>query len=153
MKTQLALIALAGLLLAGCTGANAPLGQSIVRTSVSTGVAIGTAQHPEATPYVRTASLVICAAANQTNVQPAQIVANLEAAGVGNDVYAKLIVNGVLGIYTSVYEYYGSAIGNEVVLLGYLKAVCDGMNDGLPPATAMSKALAGAKKPLPPHLK
>ena len=154
MKHLLALASLC-ILLVGCTGPTAPLGQSFVRTAASTGVAVGLEGHPEATPYVKTASLVVCAAANSTNIIPSQIVEQLDKSGVGTNQWAKLIINGVLGLYTSIYAYYGDTIANQPVLVGYLHALCDGMNDGLPEPPTMARALEvfHAKHKLPPHLK
>jgi hypothetical protein len=151
MKTKLAVFALACLVLTGCNGL-APLGQAFVRTTAFTGTAVGLKKHPEAKPEVEAASLIFCAAANNTNVVPDQILSTLEASGIGGNEWAWFIVNGALGLYTSVYESYGADVKNYPVLVGYLRAICDGMRQGL---GAVSLAAKGAKpsKPLPPHLK
>jgi len=153
MKTKLAVFALACLVLVGCSTSNAPFGQAFVRTAASTAVMVGTETHPEITPYLRTATHVVCAAANSTNIVPAQIVADLAAAGVSTNEISKIVVNSVINLYTTVYTYYGDSIKNQVTLIGYLHALCDGMNDGLPPGSAaVSKRAVARPKALPPHL-
>jgi len=141
-------------LFTGCSTSNAPFGQAFVRTAASTAVMVGTETHPEITPYLKTATHVVCAAANSTNVVPAQIVADLAAAGVSTNEISRIVVNSVINLYTTVYAYYGDSIKNQVILIGYLHALCDGMNDGLPPEAAAARAPSAVKpkKALPPHL-
>ena len=151
MKTKLfSLIALACLLV-GCSTTSQVLSTSVVKGAVSAATSFGLEQHPEASPYVALSADVICAAANSTNVEPANIVATLQGMGVGDNPYAKLIINSIVAIYNGVFDSYGNAwVQNKPALAGYLKAVCDGIVEGLP--SPNPTLAARREKPLPPHL-
>jgi hypothetical protein len=155
MKTKLAILALACLVLtSGCSTVGHLLTPANVKVAVSAATSFGLEQYPDATPYVATAGKVICAAANSTNVSPAEVVAELEAAGVGANPYAKLIVNSVIAIYDGVFESFGADwVNSKPQLVAYLKAVCDGITDGLPAEPATASRRVSRPKILPPHLK
>jgi len=135
----------------GCktTGSGPSLSPALVQIAVQTGTAFGVEKYPQALPALRVATPVVCSAANGTNIQPAQIVAAIQAAGVGTNIEAIVILNGAIAIYDTIFESYGADwLTNRPQLTLYLKAVCDGLTAGLPPqgmATARAKAL-------PPHL-
>lgn len=149
-------IGLALFLLSGCTTTspnNPPLSKALVTIAVSTGVSFGVEQYPEAVPYLRVATPIVCSAAAGTNIQPAEIVQALTKAGITNS-HAKLIINSALAIYVTVFDYYGSSWQtNQVQLQGYVQALCDGLNLGLPPDGPNSLIDKHMKaKKLPPHL-
>lgn len=116
--------------------------------AVAAGSGFGVEQYPDAIPDLEIARGVICAAANGTNVAPDQVVASLVAAGVNNP-HSKLIVNGSLAIYNTVFAFYGNDyVKNTPTLQLYLGAVCDGLVMGVPPRPQPPPALGhlGKKK-------
>jgi hypothetical protein len=151
MKKLIFLLPIA--ILAGCTSpvGKAVLSPAMVQVAVETGVSFGSSKYPAAVPYLRIADSVICSAADSTNIEPAQIVAAVEAAGVvsATNAEAVLILNGSLAIYETVFDAYGTNwIANQPVLQGYLKSVCDGISAGLPPA-----GMAASRRALKPHIR
>src|SRR5678815_5044882 len=115
MKRLLSVLALGaalGALFTGCTPTLAPLGQAFVKTAAYTGVAVGVKDHPEVVPFVRIGSDQICAAANGTNISPTKIVSDLESTKIGTNQITWFIINGAIGLYTSVYAFYGDDIAN-----------------------------------------
>lgn len=126
------LLGLSLLLAAGCRSPG--LTKSMVQTAVSTGVGFGVIKEPRAIPYLRAAVPVVCSAAAGTNLSPAQIVAALEkssAEGLKTP-EAVIIMNGVIGIYTAIFEAYGADIKDRPYLKAALEGTCEGMKLGLP---------------------
>lgn len=148
------------LLLTGCTtpgtGSN-PMTIAAFTTAVSLGEGFALEMHPEITPYIKAAADVVCATANGTNVSPDNIVAALNAANITNDT-ARLVVNGSIAIYDTVFTLIGTnGIASQPVLQGYAKALCEGMRNGIPPtASAMRRVTVGKHAPSEikaPHLR
>lgn len=146
------------LLLAGCsttgTGAN-PMTTAALTAAVSLGESFALEQHPEAVPFVRAGADVVCSAANGTNIAPADIVAAMTAANITNDT-AKLILNGSIAIYDTVFAFIGTnGIQSQPALQDYTKALCAGMEQGLPTAgRAARMARSGAPSMIKsPHLR
>ncbi len=102
--------------------------------------------HPEAVPYLRLATPIVCAAANGTNVSPAQIVAALQAAGI-TDPATKLILNGSLALFNIVVA--GITDQSEARL--YAQDLCQGLTLGLPPS-GPALAHASYKRKDYPHI-
>lgn len=134
----------------GCsTGGNSNLAPSLVRIGVSTGVAYGTVQYPKSVPGVRIAGEVICSAANGTNLSPTSVIEAIRAASPNISPETTLIVNGALVLYIGVWNSYGqNAMGNLPDLKLYLKATCDGINDGLLTPVTKSSPTAPTAWPL-----
>lgn len=128
------------------------LSPALVSVAVSTGVSLGVDKYPQTIPFIRAATPVVCAAANSTNIEPAQVVAALESSGVidKTNTTARLILNGALAVYITVFDNFGENwVNSKPELQSYLKAVCDGLTTGVPPAGLMAPL---HRKPLPPHL-
>lgn len=159
MKLFLSLC-VAVLVLTGCsgTGGNKPLTKAIFVTTVSTGVALGTDRYPESIPFLRVATPLVCAAAQGTNLSPAEItllVQNSPAAQAVATAQGKLIFNGALTLYIALAEQ--ANIENEDLQM-YLSWTCESLQLGLPPEPipANSRALQPLRAPrreLPPHVK
>jgi len=122
-------ILVSALLLCGCK-TNGPMTHAAFRAAVTLGEQVALEQHPEATPYLRAATPVVCAVANSTNASAGEIVAALEAAGVTNQT-AKLIINGSLALLNVVVSGLGT---NQTEARLYSQDLCAGMQAGLPPA-------------------
>jgi hypothetical protein len=149
MKNLLPLLAIVSLLFAGCKTAPT-FGPAIAQEAVTIGVQVGLVKYPEAAPILRAAAPVVCAVASGTNIQPAQVISVLQGSGVINatNVQAVLILNSAIGIYTAVFDSFGANwTANQPVLQSYLKAVCDGINAALPPASPTARS-----RKVPPHL-
>lgn len=148
MKQILSLILIVPLLLvSGCGSPNASvMSHTAFRAAVTLGEQIALDVHPEATPYVRAATPVVCGVANSSNISPAAIVAALDAAGVTNKTTRDL-VNGSLAILNVIVASIGT---NQTELRLYGQDLCAGMTDGLPPVNAVARAMS---QPLPVHLK
>jgi len=154
LKTQLIALALMTCaLLTGCATQNAPMTAAIVRATVSTGALFGIEQDPQVVPYLQAATPVICDAAGQGKVNPADVVKALQSAGVDQlkTPAGVAIVNSSLAIYEAVYATYGSDVKTSVVQ-PYLEGVCLGLRDALPPLPGSNMKL---NKPvvLPPHIR
>lgn len=119
--------------LCGCsTVGNNNLAPSLVRVGVATGVAYGVMKYPASAPGVRIAGEVVCSAANGTNLSPASVIEAINAVSPNISPETTLIVNGALVLYIGVWNSYGQgAVSNAPNLKLYLKATCDGINDGL----------------------
>lgn len=132
MKTLIPLLGLC-LLIAGCKSPG--LTKATVQTAVSTSVAWGVLKEPRAIPYLKATVPVICSAAHGTNLSPAEVVAALEKSPAEKlkTPEGVIIINGVLGIYTAVFEAYGSDIDDQPFLQAGLDGACEGMKMALPP--------------------
>jgi hypothetical protein len=142
--------AFVAVLFTGCSTPS-PVAPALVRTVVSTGVAVGLEQSPSARPAVQAAGTVVCAAASTTSVDPAALVLQLEAAGVNTNSEAVIIMNGVISLYDGIFQGYGSNwVASTPALETYLQAICAGVNDGL----AIGTGGPGMRtKPLPAHMR
>lgn len=150
------LLGLSLLFVAGCQSPG--LTKSMVQTAVSTGVGFGVLKEPKAIPYLRASVPVICSAAHGTNLSPAEIVAALE----GSDAELEktpegvIIMNGIIGIYTAIFEAYGDNVKDRPFLQAGLEGACEGLKLGLPPEPVEAKATAKAFKSVyegKPHIK
>lgn len=121
-------------LLTGCATAPKPNpGPLLVELAVQAGTSYGIEQHPEAVPYLRAAAPVICTAADTGTVNPADVVAAIQAANLDalSTPDAKLILNAALVIYDAAFSQYSATEDMKP----YLKAVCNGLTLALPTAT------------------
>lgn len=159
MKRFLLAPILAVALLTGCATANKPLTKALYVTSVSTGVSFGADRYPTAVPYLRVAAPLLCAAAEGTNLAPAEVVELLQNSPAANavaTVQGKLILNGALSLYIALAESYGGGVTENETLREYLMWTCEAVNLGLPPLTPPAAIAARALDPrraLPPHIK
>lgn len=131
-------------LMFGMVGCASPaLSKGMVRTAVSTGVAFGVLKDPTAIPYLRAATPVICAAAANTNLSPAAVIAALEGSDATQfkTAEAVIIMNGALSIYSAVWAEYGGRVSNFPLLQAYLEGTCEGLTLGLP-TTKVSPVIA-----------
>jgi hypothetical protein len=148
----LALLALSALVLTGCKTANPAVTRTIVTATVSTVVAIGTIKNADAVPYLRAAAPVICAAAANTNLQPAEVVYALQASSANEfkTPIGVIVLNNALALYVTLFNEYGADwASNAPVLQSYLAGTCDGIMLGLPAPAARPR---GVQKPLSPHV-
>ncbi len=142
----LCILLLGSLLLTGCAS---PLSKAFVRTAVATSVSIQAEKHPKSVPYLKATTLVICKTAAGTNIEPSVVVAILEASEASKlkTPEGVLIVNGVLSLYSALYEEYWKDPEDLPQVRSYLEAVCEGMVIALPPMNSRMKALV-----VPPHI-
>lgn len=149
MKHLSSLLTLATLaaLLTGCATQNKPLTVAIVRQAVALGALYGAEQDPSVVPYLKVAAPVICNAASNSQVDPVDIVADLQATDVEllKTPQGVAIINGALAIYEAIYSSYGTNVQASVVQ-PYLQGVCEGLQQAFPPAAGVT-----ARK-LPPHI-
>ena len=133
MKKLLALLGLTALL-SGCSAITNLATPQIVQAGSTALTSAGLAAEPAALPGVRAAAAIICADASNTNINPASVVADINQLDPSlNTPTAVIIENGILGLYIGVWDAYGaSAVTNSPVLQSYLRAVCSGINAGLP---------------------
>lgn len=101
---------------------------SQLASNVSQGVQLGLAVYPPAAPEVAVARDVVCADVAKTNVNPADIVMDLQKAGITSE-QAKIIINGAVLIYNQVW----TLLPNNDAAEPYLAALCAGLTAGLPP--------------------
>ncbi len=154
MKKQIVLLMLPLVLSWGCKS-NPQFSHAAFQAAVTLGEEIAIESHPEAVPFLRVATPVVCSVANGTNVSAAAIVAQLEAAGI-NDPTARIIINGALALFNVAVS--GLSTNSSELKL-FAQDLCNGMTLGLPPAPTMAirrSALASRPPPpstLPPHLK
>lgn len=159
MKTVMStVLALAVMLVAGCSNTSPKMTKAIVKSTVQVGVAVGVNQAPEAIPYLRYAAPVVCEASRGTNIQPAFIVERLQNNAQANQFknpQAILIFNSAFGIYEGLYEEFGAdEVANRAHLQSFLSGVCEGILAGLPDVAATNGLMRSAKaKSLPPHIK
>lgn len=126
---------------------------AFVSDTVRDGVSVGLAIYPDATADMTKAATVVCAAAsastNLVNINPGNLVAAMQAAGVTNQ-NAKIIASGVIVVWNRVWAYFEpGGLTNTAVISDYANSLCTGMKAGLPPTGAMATA---KKRALPPHL-
>lgn len=148
---------LATALLSFTVGCRSPgLTKTIVQTAVATGVGFGVLEEPNAIPYLRASAPVICSAAHGTNLSPAEVVEALESSPASKlkTPEAVLIMNGVIGIYTGIWETYGGDIDDRPFLQAGLEGACEGIKLGLPPSEA-GEALKAFRASIvaKPHIK
>lgn len=152
------IVACVALIAVGCSNTSPKMTKGLYVATVSSGVAIGVDRYPKAVPYLRVAEPIICAAGNGTNVTPAEIVAALQNSPAANAVATpegKLILNGALILYISLFDSYGTDWVNEQEQLKlYLGYTCEALALGLPPTNqnAHVASVLQARK-LPPHIK
>jgi hypothetical protein len=156
MNAKLKLLALASLacaLFTGCAGTqqNKPMTAAIVRATVSTGALFGISEDPTVVPYLQAATPVICDAAGKGTLDPAAVVAALQAADVDQvkTPQGVAIINSGLAIYEAIYASYGTNVQASVVQ-PYLEGVCLGLRDALPKPPAPGGVLKINR--LPPHV-
>jgi hypothetical protein len=139
-------LALAGILILTSCGTtpttNPLLTPAAVTGDVSDTVSLGLLLYPPAAGEVAAARDVICADAGQTNVSVAQVIQDLNKAGLTNQT-AKIIVNGVLLVWNRVTPFLNTTNTQE-----YANAVCLGLQQ----ATATGGAARKAQRRLPPHI-
>src|SRR5574337_605513 len=135
----------------GCATQNKPMTAAIVRATVSTGAIFGIEQDPTVVPYLQAATPVICNAAGQGKLDPAQVVAALKSANVDQlkTPAGVAIINSSLAIYEAIYANYGTNIQASVVQ-PYLQGVCLGLQDAIPAPSGVVKA--NRPVALPPHI-
>ena len=140
MKNRIAVLIstalLASLALTGCTTTptnptQPTLTPAELETAVSTAVMVGVVADPNATPDLLVARDLICKEASGATFTPAQINADIAAAGLTNNT-AKLAIVGSLGAYQIIYAVIGAT--NQAAMQPYAASVCAGFTDALPPA-------------------
>lgn len=123
-------------LLSGCGTQQTLISPALVQQGVATGVAYSAEKYTNSIQYLRIADSVICSMASSTNIAPAEVIAAIErspSAAVTKTPEGVLILNSALTLYTGIWNSYGSnAVANAVEIQPYLKATCDGINQGLP---------------------
>lgn len=133
------------------TGCKTPaMTQAIVQTTVATGVALGVQKSPQAVPYLKAATPVVCAAASGTNISPAEVVAAIEAANLDSlkTPEAVIIMNGALSLYMVIYDEYGTeAINQQAQLRAFLQGTCNGLNIGLLGRSSLKNTKTSAGTP------
>lgn len=132
---RLAIIGL-GLMLVGCKNSS-PLTYSLATSTI---VSYGLRNSPQTAGYLRDVQPVVCAAANGTNLSPAQIVTAIKESGIDDSAEGRLIVDGVLLIYISAFDSLGSKT-NVAAVAPYSHAIfCEGFEWGLAGAPTAIKA-------------
>jgi hypothetical protein len=122
-------------LITGCSTTSTVITPATVQTATTLSVEGALIAEPKALPEVKIAGAVICAAAAGTNVSPAAVVADLQAAGLTNNTADTLIVNGVLLIYETAYNSLVNP-ADQASAQPYLQAVCNGINAAIPASVA-----------------
>jgi hypothetical protein len=140
---------LAAAVLVGCSTVSPLVTPAALTAEVSVGIQVGLNVYPAAAPDVAIARDIICTAAQSTNVSPANIIADLEAAGITNS-NSKLIVNAAVLVYSGAYDLIGT--NTTGVIQPYAQALCQGFTQGLPPSTPAA-AVRASRQILPPHLR
>ena len=132
------LILLGVALCAALTACQSPIGPALTQTMVTEAVTFGVQQDTNTVPYLRACKDVICGLSAQSVVDPAAIVAALESSSAKElkTPEGKLILNGALAIYETVYYYYGADVTASKVE-PYLVALCNGLTAGLPDTSAL----------------
>lgn len=144
-------------LFTGCANTNPKLTKELVKSAVTTGVAVGVAQEPSAIPYLRVAAPVVCEAAKGTNQSPQwvidQLALNAQANALKNPT-AVMIFNSAFGIYTGLYAQYGAdGVEERATLKAWLEGTCEGILAGLPATTTNGVRAVKVVTQLPPHVK
>ena len=150
---HLSAIGLAAVLL--FSGCKSPLAtRELVKISVSTGVSLAVAKDPDIVPYLKASAPVVCSAANNTNLAPAEVIAALEASDAAKLKTKEGIIamNFALSLYTSLYAMYGDDIANKPMLQAWLLGTCDGIMLGLP-AGSQPKEEFVKRQALKPQIK
>lgn len=137
---------------ASTTGCKTPaMTQAVVQTTVATGVAFGIQKSPQAIPYLKAATPIVCSAASGTNISPTEVISAIEAANIDGlkTPEAVIIMNGALSLYVVLYEEYGvDALKNQAQLKAYLQGTCNGLELGLTGRNAKDRNLV-----LHPHIR
>lgn len=129
MKKLLTSIALTALLsTVGCKNAS-PLSLSLATSTI---VSYGLRNSPNTANYLRSVQPIACAVATDTDtLNPAQILAAIDADALGSSPEGRAILTGVLLLYISAYDSQESNT-NAAAVRPYAKAVfCDGLALGL----------------------
>lgn len=126
-------IALISAMITGCQTSTPTISPALVQQGVTTLVQYGIQKEPAAKPGVQAAALLICSAADGTNLSPTQVVADIGKIDPSmNTPTAVLIENSALTLYVGIWESYGAdAVNRSPQLKLYLQATCAGMNAGL----------------------
>jgi hypothetical protein len=137
-------------MLAGCASVSTPsIGPALTEAAIQAGASYEMSSNPQAAPYIAIAAPIICSLAGQGTVDPAAIVAALDASPSAQAVKSPigtLVLNAALGLYQLVYNSYGTNITSSV-MGPYLTAMCDGLTaaalpNPTPPSPAVAAALA-----------
>jgi hypothetical protein len=144
MKKLLTFLGLSALIaFTGCKTAPGPITNLALTTSVTLATQWGSSQYPTAVPFIQVADVVICAAAANTAMSPDALVAaiaNSPEGTIAKTPEGILVVNGIVALYTSIWDSYGSnQVANSAALQAYLNDLCIGIKAGLP-ATAAAGA-------------
>lgn len=132
-------------MLAGCASAPS-IGPALTEAAIQAGAAYEMQSNPQAAPYIQVAAPIICSLAGKGTIDPAQIVAALDASPEAQAVKSPvgtLVLNAALGLYQLVYNSYGTNITSSV-MGPYLTAMCDGLTAALPNPTPPSPAVQAA---------
>lgn len=127
---------------------------ALTQSFVASGVRYGVTKWPSSKPAVAAGVEVVCSVGNGTNLNPAVIVAAVDSSNFAalKTPEAVLIMEGVIGAYTLIWNSYGAdAINNAPTLKLYLQATCNGGREGLAPLTLRS--VEGQTYQVWPHLK
>lgn len=129
------LLLTATLILSGCKTSSGPIiSPRLLQFGVQSAVTFGVAKYPEARPFVKAAEPIICAAAEGTNLAPAQVIEALGMADVLKNPESVFIVNTAMLLYQGIWNAYGTeAVNNSESLQAYLHATCLGIRLGLQP--------------------
>jgi len=147
MKILASILALVALCGCGTTNTG-QMSHALLQASVTLGEQYALQQHPEAIPYIKAATPVVCAVAHGTNANPAAVVDALYVSGLGTNDTAKLIINGSIALLNIAVASVGGT--NQPEISAYVTDVCVGMQNGLPGAPMMAKH---ANALTSPHLK
>lgn len=148
LLTSVAAIVLA-VTLVGCKNSS-PLVYSLTTQNI---VSYGLRNSPNTAGYLRDVQPVVCAAANGTNLTPAQIVTAIQSSGIDDSAEGKLIMNSVLIVFISAYDGLG-ANTNASAVQPYAQAIfCDGFEWGLAGAPSSKARNAPPAKTVWPLLK
>lgn len=115
------------------TGCKTSIWPAALQGAVAVGVSYGVNKDPTIQPYLQASKTVICGLAGQGVVDPAQIVAAIQASDANalKTPEALLVLNTALAIYEAVYYEYGAKVQASDVQ-PYLLALCHGLEQGLP---------------------
>ncbi len=135
--------------LCGCKTTSSPVSHAAFTAAVTLGTQYGIETHPEALPYIRAATPVVCAVANGTNFSPAAVVAALDRSGLTN-ASAKLIINGSLAILNVVVIAVGPT--NQTEIAAYGKDLCNGLTAAIPSNGSVAARRSKLARLTTPHL-
>ena len=142
-------LALAVSLTTGCKSVSSLVTPATLQAGITATASAALQKYPQYTGEVQLAADIICADAASTNLDPATVIADLQASGVStNGTEFTLIVDVALFGYELAYNSLVSA-NNQAAAQPYLAAVCAGLNAALPaPASAMKAEKPNQQWPL-----